>query len=300
VTETIAKEDRPRRMRYIAFLANVDESITTLTVPGAEIRAMSRSEAEQLLTELVPNPDDFLFCRSYSNRIFHHESDRCFVVERRYTTDPHSPALVELLCWQRDTLDPWVQKLRLYQEGNIAIPLEFDFYEDPVEFCGQTEGQLHANDGPCVIAPHESGPIQAFLQETEIPLPDRTLELARKYYEISYETSERSMRFISVMTGMEVLFNSGRDQIRYTMSRYAAVLNGRDLPESQRIFDEMKRLYNLRSEVIHQGGSKTMSDDDVVKLREILRQSIKRLLKAKMGKPEYCARLDSRGFGEGL
>lgn len=100
------------------------------------------------------------------------------------------------------------------------------------------------------------------------------------------------------MTGMEVLFNRGKDQISYTISRYTAVLLGQTAEDSSRIFKAMKKHYAARSSVVHAGQVDKITDDTVRELRGFLRESIKALYKLGLTKDGYCEKLDALGFGQ--
>ena len=68
--------------------------------------------------------------------------------------------------------------------------------------------------------------------------------------------------------------------------------------ESNAIFSEIRKLYDMRSKVVHTGESKLINMKSVLRLRDYVRESIKKMCKMKGSKDDILRLLNSRGFGE--
>ena len=88
------------------------------------------------------------------------------------------------------------------------------------------------------------------------------------------------------------------------LQKKVSVLLGKDKENAEQIFRDMKELYKKRSSIIH--GSKVrkksekISEKDIVKLREYVRQSIKEIYFVGKEKKEIIDILNSCGFGQRL
>ena len=101
------------------------------------------------------------------------------------------------------------------------------------------------------------------------------------------------------MISLETLFNSGRQKLSYRISRNTAVLLGKEKEDSETIFSDIKDLYDKRSKIVHTGNSNIVDQDDLLKLRHYVRESIKEINKIDKNKDEFLKMLDSCEFGEG-
>ena len=60
----------------------------------------------------------------------------------------------------------------------------------------------------------------------------------------------------------------------------------------------MKKFYGKRSTIMHSGNSSSITKEDVLRLREFTRRSIKEFYKTGLSKKNLMDELDSTGFGE--
>jgi hypothetical protein len=100
------------------------------------------------------------------------------------------------------------------------------------------------------------------------------------------------------MISLETMLNPADRELRYRVSRNAAVLLGRDREDSKRVFKEVKVLYDKRSKLVHTGNNKLISQEDVLRLRDCVRKSIKQILAMNKNKDQLLEMLNSSGFGE--
>ncbi len=137
-----------------------------------------------------------------------------------------------------------------------------------------------------IIKNHETLNIPSYIQS------------AVKYLDLSYYLNE-NMQFLSVLIAFEILFNTGKDQISYTLARCTAVLIGENKEDSQEIFDKMKKAYNLRSKLVHNGEAELFQ---MLEYIEITTKYLKKVFSCLLGKfpekKELFSCLNSIGFGE--
>lgn len=294
---------------YLGIFANADESILQLQVPHFEIKKVGQDEVHSLVTALTEEPLQTLASKLYhSLPCFNHSSRSFFAIShkgRGEVSINHMGGLSGLdFLAEIHVVQTYVHRLiahlRFLAEGDICIPLELFYFID--------------EDRPRLMSKAESfGPIQhcaykvtskvleeliPFDSKGLLPLNDRTLALAWRYCDGSYRMIDKGMEFLMLMTGMEVLFNRGKDQITYTISRYTAVLLGQTPALSKEIFKRMKKLYGIRSDIVHEGDAVKADEATIRELRGFLRDSIKALLRLGLSKEDYCSKLDALGFGQ--
>jgi hypothetical protein len=199
-------------------------------------------------------------------------------------------------------LKPSLRLMRLFKEGNICMPLEYYFVlgDDgvPRRLMSQSGASWRTLDFPekYSLGDTEVSDLEHFLKRTKLPFQD-FLELAFENFELSYETYNRGLSFLSLMISLETLFNPEAQELRYRVSRNAAVLLGTNSEESEQIFSEVKKLYDKRSKLVHTGSAKIISKEDLSKLRDYVRSSIKKVYSVGMKKEDLLAELNSLGFG---
>ena len=124
------------------------------------------------------------------------------------------------------------------------------------------------------------------------------LQLAFGNFELSYQIHDRNLSFLSLMISLETLFNPGHQELRYRVSRNTAVILGKEKEDSKTIFREIKDLYDKRSKIVHTGNSNIINEEDLLKLRHYVRESIKVINNIGETKDELLEILNSCGFGE--
>ena len=192
--------------------------------------------------------------------------------------------------------------MRLFKEGNILMPLSYYYYEDrgiPKSFM-QASTTLPISRELYHLEDSEIPELQKFLKEFTLPFQKDFLQLAFENFEESYHVTKRHLAFLSLMIGLEALFNPGGGETRYRVSRNVAVLLGRNREDSKAIFENVKKLYDKRSKVIHSGKVDEIEEVDVLNLRNYLRESIKKIYRMGVEKDELLEKLNEAGYGECL
>ncbi len=85
-------------------------------------------------------------------------------------------------------------------------------------------------------------------------------------------------RLIDYMIGLESIYlPDGQDELTFRLSLRIAFLMGKDVAERKDIFRFIKKMYHLRSKLVH-GKKYDLTKDDVARIEEILRRSLKMFL----------------------
>ena len=299
-----------KEIHFIGLLANTDSSILNVTLDhGFKIHAISKEDGVRLLSnfECLPPMRIYRIFMEYSliseNKLYYidnsFESDIGMGNDGVLTGFPSgmgefSNNLVH------GYLDPVIRLMRLFKEGNICIPLEYYYFidYDTPKLCMSDDRGLYVSPAPYRLKSSEIPDLQEFIQNTKLPFKRSFLQLAFESFELSYQIHDRNLSFLSLMISLETLFNPGRQELRHRVSRNTAVLLGKDKKDSEKIFGEIKNLYDKRSKIVHTGNSNSINEEDLLKLRHYVRESIKEINKIGDNKDELLKILDSLGFGE--
>lgn len=196
-------------------------------------------------------------------------------------------------------LKPKIRLMRLFKEGNIGMPLTYCFFKKTLVPTIRESTHIYQSPGPrYTLNTEEIDQLQAFLKKYDLPFKHGYIQLAFENFETSYEVRSINIAFLSLMNGLEALFNPGEHELRYRLSRNCAVLLGTDRKNSNDIYEDIKQLYDLRSAIVHAYKKVTVKQEDLYRLRDYVRRSIKTLLKVDKPKNEALKVLDSIGFGQ--
>ena len=89
--------------------------------------------------------------------------------------------------------------------------------------------------------------INNYISTIELPFKENYLQIAFESFNLSYDTPIKELSFLSLMISLESLLNpSDNRELRYRISRNIAVLLGKDKKDSERIFSETKKFYDMR------------------------------------------------------
>ena len=197
-------------------------------------------------------------------------------------------------------LKPKIRLMRLFKQGNIFMPLTYYYFADgsvPKPIMSWSAFQPVPKE-QFTLEESEIPNLLLYIQDAELPFTKPFLQLAFENFELSYQTHNINLSFLSLMISLETLFNPGSHEIRYRISRNTAVLLGEKEEDTRKIFSEMKKLYDKRSEIVHTGKSRIIDIEDLKKLRHYVRESIKEINKICLNKDDLMALLDSSGFVE--
>lgn len=200
-----------------------------------------------------------------------------------------------------DYLRSLIRLLRLYNEGNIQMPF-MNYYFVDSNGIKRSLGMVRSNKEMDLtryrLEINEISDIKNFIKNIKIPFNDDIVKLAFENFEASYEVRNSNLKFLTLMNTIEVLFHPYNDyELTYQISRNFAVLLGKDKKDSEDYYDIMKKLYGKRSGIVHRGKA-DITDEDILKLRHYVRESIKAFLILDQSKKEILESLHSGGFGD--
>jgi len=300
-----------KNIYFMGILANTDSSILKINLDrGFSIKSISENEGVDLVSTFESLPysktGNKLFiefpCLNSSARELYFISNSFESIDESGFERWNAVAEFENK-FLHSYLDPTIRLMRLFKEGNICMPLRYYYFIDddgiPKSFTG-SEMTLHISPNPkYTLEDSEVSDLDKFIRDTKLPFTESFLQLAFENFELSYQTHDMNLSFLSLMISLEILFHpSGQGELNYRISRNAAVLLGKDKKDSKEIKRKVKELYSKRSAIVHNGKSNSMDNEDLLKLRHYVRDSIKEFNKICKSKDDVLDLLDSLGFGE--
>ena len=199
-------------------------------------------------------------------------------------------------------LDEKLTLMRLFKEGHLFMPERYYFFEDDesaIYLVRTGMGKDVRRGTTYSLKKSELQDLQTFIQSIKLPFIEPSLRIAHQNFEMAYSIYHKHLSFLSLMMSMESLFTpSGQGELTYRISRNTAVLIGKDKDDSINIWIKMKKLYGKRCEIVHQGKSNAVTEDDVKDLRNYVIRSIKEFNKIGKSKKEILELLNSCGFGD--
>ena len=299
-----------KEIHFMGLLANTDSSILNVTLDHAfKIHAMSEEDGVRLLSifEGIPSMEIYKKLMNFNCR----SGDKLYYVGNSFESDIEVSNEGVLTGFPSGIgefssnlvhgyLNPVIRLMRLFKGGNICMPLEYHYFIDnniPKSFM-RMETHLYISSELYTLKSSEILGLQEFIQNTELPFKRSFLQLAFESFELSYQIHDRNLSFLSLMISLETLLNPGRQELRYRVSRNMAVILGKEKEDSEKIFREIKDLYDKRSNIVHTGNSNIITEEDLLKLRHYVRESIKVINNIGETKDELLEILNSRGFGE--
>ena len=121
-------------------------------------------------------------------------------------------------------------------------------------------------------------------------------ELAIKNFTVSYDLTDVQIRFITLVTCLESLFNQGKNQIAHTMARHLSIIISDDKGQFQENYKQIKKLYNMRSSIVHGGKHKGDIVEDYLNLSDKVRLAIDFCNIPDLTKEKLFEDLNSQGF----
>lgn len=300
-----------QKLYFFAPIGNVDDSILKIKLKqGFEIDSMSFDEGSKFIATIEKMaPEDIGRWRHYQTvfsqrKLFFIRNSFDFDLPKSENGNPLFSS--ELYMFINNLVDQNLviplRLLRLFKEGNIHMPfwciygltngIPMVILAGGGTFFTQYQDLFHLDDSEIENA-------QKYLEITKMPLNFDYLKLAHENFELSYTVHNPSLSFLSLMIASEVLFNPGSGDITYRISRNFAVLLGNSVDDAKRIQKEIKELYKKRSSLVHSGKEIWIfvgEDDDVSKIRNYVRESIKKIIPMNLPKDDLLDLLNSKGF----
>jgi len=121
-------------------------------------------------------------------------------------------------------------------------------------------------------------------------------ELAIKNFNVVYDLPDGRIRFITLMTCLESLFNLGKDQIAHTIARHLSIIISTDKSQFNTNYTRIKKLYNMRNSIVHGGEYKGDIIQDYLDLSNKVRAAINYCNVDGLTKEKLFEDLNSIGF----
>ena len=292
----------------MGFLANVDSTILKLNLDhGFKVDAMSLDEAFDFISVIEGLPRVNLSLELDRIRCLNSEEEKLYCIKKSFESDESGIKWTNAMPKFEDKyvegyLIPIFKLMRLFKEGGIFMPKRYYWGADndtPKPFI-RMHTTLYIPRGPkYIIKDSEISDLNHFIQNTKLPFTELSLQLAFEHFDLSYHTDNVNLSFLSLMISLETLFNPADSELKYRISRNTAVLLGMGRTSAKDIFEDVKRLYNARSKLVHTGKPE-ISQENQLQLRQYVRESIKKIDKIGKTKEELLDILNSCGFGERL
>lgn len=297
----------------MGLLANTNSSILKVNLNHRfKIETISDNEGAGFISILEILPYEEVYTKLLMNRCLNSNEKKFYFISKSFESyiEMNDEGVLTALPSEvakfdnrlvHSYLDPVIKLMRLFREGNICIPVKYYYFMHnnmPKSFIRQGT-YLYISPEPYILESSEIRDLQRFIRKAKLVFADPSLQLAFENFELSYETHNINLSFLSLMISLEALFNPGREELRYRVSRNTAVLLGKNEKHSRKIFLEVKDLYDKRSQIVHTGESNVIKKKDLLKLRYYVRESIKEINKIGKNKGELLDLLNSSGFGQG-
>jgi hypothetical protein len=304
-------------MEFLALIGNVNDSILKIEFgDGFHIEEMDMNEFAAIceeefgLADVWPKLDyDWECCTG--DRFL--RPDNVYVIKKTRTDYPEYTGSSEDLDSKSDFwriehayqdklisyLEGQLRKLRLYKEGSIRLSLEI-FYrieKSHWEMDSSRESILACENRLFSLTEEEALQANKFLSKDNIESKHKYLKFAVENFEQSYSIAHQELEFLSLMISLEALLNDANSELRFRVSRGCAVLIGKTPSESKQIFKQVKELYDKRSILVHTGDKSKIKEIDVLNLKEIVRQALKKALFLNLPKAELSMALMESAFG---
>jgi hypothetical protein len=300
-----------QNLHFFAPVANVDATILNIKLKeGFEFGSMTYEDGLSFIANLekIPQKNFFNYWR-FGNIVF--QSRRLYLIKKSFEFNlPINKAgkpetdhifLSFIYDFVEKNVENQLRLLRLFKEGTVHIPYWIIYYYDEDEpvvlfarglSTSQCPNNLNLDDAEIQGA-------QDFIETTLLPSPPNYITLALENYEVSYFIDNDSHAFLSLMISLEVLF---KPQQNRNFSKIISVEVGRLLGNSdsevQIIRNEISRLYDKRSELVHEGTPifhYAGERDDVKILRYYIRESLKRIIRLNLSKDDLLKTLSKPG-----
>ena len=153
--------------------------------------------------------------------------------------------------------------LRLSFDGDIDhdTPLLFEKESSDNSITSKVFHSIYLNWGDTLIVTKDK--TGNFLSLLELKINnDSSYSTALSNFETSYIVINPQVKFITLITALESIFNAGTNQISHTFSRHLSLMISKDRSEFESNYKKIKNLYNKRSGLVH-GDKKTIEKQDI-------------------------------------
>lgn len=191
-----------------------------------------------------------------------------------------------------------IRALRLLKEGDFCATSSFTLNPES----GRSGGIMMSASGlPYETCSFGLNDCELFARLMQVPDHGKeSYRTALEFFEASYQAKGIS-RFLMLVTTLEAILNSGKDQIRQTFSRNGALIMASGDLESFRMHHRlMKKAYDVRSELVHGGAHKPVPPEIMNAVSECARKALVMWISKPITKKELSERFTEMGFTQNL
>ena len=276
-------------INFLGILCNVDSTILKIDLEhDFTIEGIEEEKGMELISQLENKSYNELFMDFFMKfNCFNRNERKIYVVKKIFKADMklNDEGLIvetgpETIEFHNELINKYLKNtfrlMRLYKEGDIRMPISYlyFFHNGKIRKFQTMSTMMHISHIIYHIEDSEVKEIINMTRKTSLPFSHSYIQLAFENYEMSYQTFSRVLAFLSLMISLELLYNIGMSELRYRISRNAAVLLGNTDAESHEIFTRIKKLYEIRSKIVHAGKTDDIEQDHVFELRKYIRRSI--------------------------
>lgn len=190
--------------------------------------------------------------------------------------------------------------IRLLVAANVTLSASYWYEEGPDNPISMVSavGPLPYLDSDSEVISHKHAlRINKFVDTYGWPPSKKYVELALDYWDESFRVPAPHLQLVSLITCLEILFNTGTTELRQRVSRSAAVLLGHSLESSERAYRAIKIAYDVRSKIVHTGNTRDLRKINFWFLRHMVADAIRRCWKLDIEKADFGEVLNKLGFG---
>ena len=187
-----------------------------------------------------------------------------------------------------------ILQLRLFKIGEIRFSQLFHITSQTRQISSRSHSFSPSSSGDYTLTDEEAKALSKKLVEKYEA--NALTELAVKNFSVVYDLPDGRIRFITLMTCLESLFNLGKDQIAHTIARHLSIIISADKNQFIENYRRIKKLYNMRNSIVHGGEYKGDLVQDYLDLSNKVRAAINYCNTAGLTKETLFEELNSRGF----
>ena len=301
-----------KKVNFIGILSNTDSTILNLNLDHDFIvREASDNEGTILISELETLPYREVYNELIKYSCVNISEKKIYFIDNSFESDIEINEKGILTSFPMGIakfsnelvngyLNSVIRLIRLFKEGNICIPMHYYFirHDNRLKSFIRQKTLSYIPPGPIyTIENSEISHLHKFIKSVKLPFNFPFLQLAFENFELSYQTNNINLSFLSLIISLETLFNPSEQELRYRISRNTAVLLGKDKDDSKLILSDIKKLYDKRSKIVHTGKPNAVNENDLLKLRYYVRESVKKINIINKNKDELLDILNICGFG---
>ncbi len=295
------------QVQFIAFISNVDHSIAALRLgDGFRVRELPEEGGIALISKVEGVGVEMAYERAEAQfACLNRKEKKFFVAQKVYKLTPDKlaaikrnemPDLTEMVV-DSIKLTMKLSLARLYQEGDIRVPLSYGVIINKPNLKRILKG-IAANTVisriPFVLDADSVPRVNEFVRTTDAKSFQPYVQSAFKNFEESYSTHSERQAIISLMASMEGLFHRPyAEKISEEIATNCAALLGSDSADRALIHSDVRRLYTRRSSILHEGSDQAVSRGDLLMLRGYVRETIKKLVQTGVSKRQLLGALES-------